>query len=131
MWSHGKGGLSATTQVKVLSPEILLIALGQGFHFLEANIRAHVKGECVSDVPGSKSVAGKRTVYVGTWENRIVPIRRPQEAEKAGRGYASPVVGLTHSRGVSRVMPVEPADIRALEGVSSLSQRDEVSHAIH
>ena len=66
MRSHGKGSLSATTQVKVLSPEILLLALGQGFHGLETNIRARVTGECVSDVPGSESVAGKRTVYIGT-----------------------------------------------------------------
>jgi len=51
--------LSATTQVKVSSPEIFHIALGQGFHFLETNIGACAKGECVSDVPGSKSVAGK------------------------------------------------------------------------
>ena len=29
--------MSATTQVKVLSPEIIHIAQGQGFHFLEAN----------------------------------------------------------------------------------------------
>ena len=28
---------SATTQVKVLSPEIFLVALGQGFHVLEAS----------------------------------------------------------------------------------------------
>jgi len=32
-----KGVMSATTQVKVLSPEIILIALGQGFHVLEAS----------------------------------------------------------------------------------------------
>ena len=31
MRSHGEGILSATTQVKVLSPEIILIALDQGF----------------------------------------------------------------------------------------------------
>jgi len=43
MRSHGKGSLSATTQVKVLSPEIILVALGQGFHFLGTNIRTHVK----------------------------------------------------------------------------------------
>ena len=29
--------MSATTQVKVLSPEIFNIAQGQGFHFLEAS----------------------------------------------------------------------------------------------
>ncbi len=69
----GKGVMSATTQVKVLSPEIVLVALGQGFHFSEASIGMHANGECISDVPGSKSVAGKRTVYIGTWENRSVP----------------------------------------------------------
>ena len=73
MRSLGKGVMSATTQVKVLSPEIVLIALGQGFHFLEASIGGHVKGECLFGVPGSESVAGKRTVYIGTWENRSVP----------------------------------------------------------
>ena len=37
MRSHGKGVESATTQVKVLIPEIVLVALGQGFHVLEAD----------------------------------------------------------------------------------------------
>ncbi len=73
MRSLGKGVMSATTQVKVLSPEIILVAQGQGFHSLEASIGMHIKGECISDVPGSKSVAGERTVYIGTWENRSVP----------------------------------------------------------
>jgi len=140
MRSHGKGSLPATTpvcvhrtgrQVKVLSPEILLFALGQGFHFLETNIRTHVKGESVSDVPGSKSVAGKRTVYIGTWENRNVPNGSFQETEEATRRYGVSVVGLTHSREVGRVMPVESQSFGTLEGVSSLTQRDEVCHAIH
>ncbi len=131
MRSHGKGSLSATTQVKVLSPEIIHIALGQGFHFLETNIRTHAKGECASDVPGSKSVAGKPTVYIGTWENRSVPKRSFQEAGEVTRRYDVSVVGLTHSRGVGRVMPVESRYFGTLEGVSSLTQRDEVCHAIH
>ncbi len=131
MRSHGKGSLSATTQVKVLSPEIIHIALGQGFHFLETNISTHVKGERVSDVPGSESVAGQRTVCIGTWENRSVPTRSFREAEEATREYGVSVVGLTRSRGVGRVMPVEPRYLGALEGVSSLTQRDEVCHAIH
>ena len=121
MRSHGKGSLSATTQVKVLSPEILLFALGQGFHILETNIRTHIKGERVSDVPGSKSVAGKRTVYSGTWENRSVPKESFQEAEEVTRKYGVSVVGLTHSRGVGRVMPVASQSIGTLEGVSSLT----------
>lgn len=123
--------MSATTQVKVLSPEITRIALGQGFHFLETNIRTHVKGESVSDVPGSESVAGKRTVYIGTWENRSVPPESYQEAEEATREYGVSVVGLTHIRGIGRVMPVEFRCFGTLEGVSSLTQRDEVCHAIH
>jgi len=127
---HGKGSLSATTQVKVSSPEILLFALGQGIHNLETNIRTHVKGEWVTDVPGSKSVAGKRTVYIGTWENRSVP-ESSQEAEKVTREYGVSVVGLIHSRGVDRVMPVEFRSFGTLEGVSSLTQREEVGHAIH
>ena len=131
MRSHGEGRMSATTQVKVLSSEINLIALGQGFHFLETKIRTHVKGESVSDVPGSKSVAGKQTVYIGTWENRSVPTGSFQEAEEATRKYGVSVVGLTHSRGVGRVMPVETRYFGTLEGVSSLTQRDEGCHAIH
>ena len=131
MRSHGEGSLSAATQVKVLSPEITRIALGQGFHFLETNIRTHVKGESVSDVPGSESVAGKRTVYIGTWENRSVPTGSLREAEEATREYGVSVVGLTHSRGVGRVMPVESRYLGTLEGVSSLTQRDEVCYAIH
>ena len=112
--------------MKVLSPEILLFAVGQGFHILETNIGAHVKGERVSDVPGSKSVAGKRTVYIGTWENRSVPKVSYQGAGKATRRYGVSVVGLTHIRGVGRVMPVESPYLWTLEGVSSLTQRDEV-----
>ncbi len=125
MRSHGKGSLSATTQVKVSSPEITLIALGQGFHVLETKISSHDKGECVPDVPGSKSVAGKRTVYVGTWENRDVPIGSFQEAEEATRKYGGSVVGLTHSRGVNRVMPVESRYLGHSKG-SALIRKSEV-----
>ena len=131
MRSHGKGSLSATTKVKVLSLEIKLVALGQGFHTLEANIRACANGECVSGVSGSESVAGKRTVYIGTWENRSVPPGSVQEAEEATRTYGVSVVGLTRSRGVGRVMPVESPFVETLEGVSSLTQRDEACYAIH
>ena len=82
MRSHDKGSLSATTQVKVLSPEIILVALGQGFHFLETNIRTHAKGECASDVPGSKSVAGKPTVYIGTCAEGMPMAGEPKRSKK-------------------------------------------------
>ena len=130
MRSHGKGRLSATTQVKVLSPEIILIPSGQGFHFLETNIRVHAKGECIADVAGSKSVAGNRIVYVGTWENRSVPKGSFQETEEVTREYGVSVVGPIHSRDVGSVMPVESGNKRTLEGIGSLMQRDEVCSAI-
>jgi hypothetical protein len=117
--------MSATTQVKVLSPEIFHIALGQGFHFLETNIEIHVSGECSFDVPGSKSVAGRRTVYIGTWENRSAPKGSSQGAEEVMREYGVSVVGPIHSRGVGGVMPVESGKKRTLEGIGSVTQRDE------
>ncbi len=126
MRSLGKGVMSATTQVKVLSPEIFLIALGQGFHNLEASIGMHAKGECVLDVSGSKSVAGERTVYVGTWENRSVPNGSCQGAEEVTKQYGVSVVGLTRSRGVTGVMPSESRWFGTLEGVSGLTQRGNV-----
>ena len=122
MRSLGKGVCQPQCEsVKVLSPEITIVALGQGFHFLEASIGMHVKGECVSDVSGSKSVAGERTVYVGTWENRSVPNGSCQGAEKVTKQYGVSVVGLTHSRGVAGVMPGGAKS--SLEGVSGLTQR--------
>lgn len=59
MRSHGKGSLSATTKVKVSSPEIILVALGQGFHDLETKISTLAKAESVIDVPGSESDVGQ------------------------------------------------------------------------
>ena len=126
-----EGGLSATTQVKVLSPEIINIAQGQGFHLLEASIATCVKGEYVCDVPGSESVAGKSTVDIGTWENHIAPNGSFQQAEEARRKYGDMVVGLTHIRGVNGVMPIESRRYGTLEGVSSKMQRDEDVLAVH
>ena len=82
-------------------------AVGQGLQFPETNIGMCAKGECMTGLPGSKSVAGKRTVYIGTWENRNAPYRSRQEAEKATRRYGVPVVGPIHIRGVAGVMPGE------------------------
>jgi len=119
--------------VKVFSPEITILAQGQGVHFLEASTVAYVKGEYVSGVPGSKSMAGNPTVHIGTWENLTVPNGSFQQAEEARRKYGGMVVGLTHIRGVVGVMPGEPCTkwCRALEGVSSKTQRDEYAGAIH
>ncbi len=106
MRSLGKGVCQPQCEsVKVLSPEINMVALGQGFQPLEASIGRYVYGEYISDAGGSESVAGQRTVYIGTWENRSVPNGSGQGAEKVTKPYGVSVVGLTHSRGVAGVMP--------------------------
>jgi len=122
MRSPRKGGLSATTQVKVLSPEILNIAQGQRFHFLEASNAVCVKGEHVGIVPGSESVAGNRTVFIGTWEGRTAPESSIQGAEEAVRMYGGTAFGPTHSRGVDGVMPVAEHEV-PLEGVGGITER--------
>ena len=129
MRSQRDGGLSAITQVKVLSPEITIVALGQRFHILEASIAACVSGEHVSDVPGSESMAGNRTVHIGTWESRAVPHESFQQAEEARRKYGGMAVGPAHSRGVAGVMPGGACG--SLEGAGSITQRDEEAFAVH
>ena len=52
-------------------------------------------------------------------------------AEEATRKYSVSVVGLIHSRGVGRVMPVESENRETLEGISHLTQRDRGCNAIH
>jgi hypothetical protein len=106
-------------------------ALGEGLIMPETSIAVCAKGEHVSGVPGSESMVGNRIVCVGTWESRIAPERSFQQAAKARRKYGNTAVGLTHSRGVGGVMPVESREPGALEGVSSRTQRDEEASAIH
>jgi hypothetical protein len=115
-----KGEWSAITKVKVLSPEICLIALGQGLHHLEASSAARDNGECVSDVPGSESMAGHSRIHSGTWEGHVVPEREASnKSKRRRRKYGDMALGLTHSRGVNGVMPIESREPGTLEGVSS------------
>jgi len=125
MQSSRKGEWSAITKVKVFSPEICLIALGQGFLHPEASIAAHDIGECVSDVPGSKSIADHSTVHDGTWDSHAVLERSPQQAEEARRRYGGVAVGPAHIRGVAGVMPGGVCS--SLEGVGSMLQRGKVT----
>ncbi len=120
MQSSRKGEWSAITKVKVLSPEICLIALGQGFLHSEASIATHDSGECVSGVPGSEAMAGHSTVHNGTWESHVVPdSEASNEPKKRRMKYGDMAVGLTHSRGVNEVMLIESQEPGTLEGVSS------------
>ncbi len=130
MRSQRDGDLSAITQVKVLSPEIEKVALGQGYDFSGSQYRCMRKGEYVGGVSGSEAMAGKSTVHIGTWENHPVPDVSFQQAEEARRKYGGMVVRLSHSRGVTGATPGEPRKVGALEGDSSRTQRDAYVGAI-
>ena len=108
MQSSRKGEWSAVTKVKVFSPEICLVALGQEVHHSEASIAAHEQGECVSGVPGSQTIAGHSTVHSGTRDSHTVPkeASNPDMSGKRRRRKSRCIgmaVGLTHSRGVNGV----------------------------
>jgi hypothetical protein len=80
-------------------------------------------GERISDVPGSKAMAGYSTVHSGTRESHVVPKRSLQQAEKARQRYGGMAVGPVNIRGVGGVMPTESPC--SLEGAGSKAQRDE------
>ena len=114
--SHVHSGCSAATQVKAVSPEIFIIAMGQGLVCSEASIvtgairRAkHQYGawRVCNGVPGSQAAAGHPTDCIGTWESRIPKVQvacMPQQADEARRGRRDAAVGPAHSRGVAGVM---------------------------
>jgi hypothetical protein len=58
------------------------------------------------------------------------PKEASNEPKRQRRKYGGMVVGLTRSRGVNRVMPIESREPGTLEGVSSGTQRGEVAYAI-
>ena len=96
-------GWSAVTQVKAVSPEILLLARGQGLLCPEASIGTGVRRRVGHGMPGSQATAGHPTDGIGTWEDRIACL--PQPDEEARRGQGDTAVGPAHSRGVTGVMP--------------------------
>jgi len=128
--SHVNSGWSAATQVKAVSPEIFLIAMGQGLLCPEASIVAGVRRRVCNGVPGSQAAAGHPTDCIGTWDSRIACM--PQQADEARRGHRDAAVGPAHSRGVGGVMPVEPYPgwCVALEGAGSQSLSNEKVKAI-
>ena len=107
-----------------IEPRNMFVALGQGFLHPEASIATRVIGECVSGMPGSKSIAGHSTVHNGTWESHAVLKQSLQQAEKARRGYGGMAVGPTHIRGIAEVM--FGGACSSLEGVGSMLQRGKV-----
>ncbi|HUW19604.1 MAG TPA: hypothetical protein VMW16_09900 [Sedimentisphaerales bacterium] len=127
--SHVNSGCSAATRVKAVSPEIFLIAMGQGLVCPEASIVAGVIRRVCNGVPGSQAAAGHPTDCIGTWDSRIACI--PQQAEEARRGHRDAAVGPAHSRGVVGVTPGGGPRIRdPLEGAGSQLTRAEKLRAI-
>jgi hypothetical protein len=126
MQSSRKGEWSAITQVKVFSPEICLVVLGQEVHHSEASIATHDNGKCVSGVPGSQTIAGHSTVHNGTRDSHTVPnSEASNESKRRRRKYGGMAVGPGHIRGVDGVMPIESWESGTLEGPGSKMQRDE------
>jgi hypothetical protein len=117
---------SAATQVKAVSPDIFLLAVGQGLVCPEASIDSGVIRRACIDLPGSQAVAGHPTDCIGTWDSRIACMF--QQAEEARRGHRDTAVGPAHIRGVVGVMPGGGPRIRdPLEGAGSqLSRAEEV-----
>jgi len=101
--SHVNSGWSAATQVKAVSPDICIFAVGQGLLCSEASIAADVIRRVCSDLPGSQAAAGHPTDCIGTWDSRIACM--PQQAAEVRRGLGDTAVGPAHSRGVAGVMP--------------------------
>jgi hypothetical protein len=128
--SHVNSGWSAATKVKVLSPEIFLIAMGQGLLCSEASIVAGVIRQVCYGVPGSQAAAGHPTDCIGTWDSRIACML--QQTEEVRRSHGNTAVGPAHIRGVAGVMPGGGSINRdPLEGAGSQSYRAEEVWAIH
>jgi hypothetical protein len=71
-------------------------------------------------------MAGHLMIHNGTWESHIAPdSEASNEPKRRRRKYGDMAVGLTYSRGVNGVMPIESREPGTLEGVSSKMQRDE------
>jgi hypothetical protein len=122
-------GWSAATQVKAVSPEILLLARGQGLLCPEASITAGVRRRVCRDMPGSQAAAGHPTDCIGTWEDRIACL--PQQADEARRGHGDTAVGPAHSRGVAGVTPGAGLRVQdPLEGAGDSSGRAEEVRSI-
>jgi hypothetical protein len=65
-------------------------------------------------------------IHNGTWERHIVPdSEASNELKRQRRKYGDMAVGLTRSRGVNGIMPIESCEPGTLEGVSSRTKRDE------
>ena len=92
--------------MKVLSPETSIFAMGQGFLALEAGIGSCVNGECLSAWGGHSPWRANERSILELGRTEAFRMEADEEAEEVTNQYGVSVVGLTHSRGVNRVMSV-------------------------
>ncbi|MCG7853633.1 MAG: hypothetical protein MIO92_14030 [Methanosarcinaceae archaeon] len=83
-----------------------MFALGQGFLVLEAGIGRYVKGECLSACRGHSPWRANELFILELGRTEAFGKEADEEAEEVTNQYGVSVVGLTHSRGVNRVMSV-------------------------
>lgn len=98
--------LSATTQMKVSSPEMFIHAQGQRFHVREANIGTFAKGKNVSACRGLSPWRANELLFTELGRTDAFHGSRGG-VEKATTWYVASEVGPIHSRGVDGVMSVE------------------------
>jgi hypothetical protein len=106
MRSHEDGGQSATTQVKVFSPEKAYSHRARSSTSLKPESGYSLMVRIYLTCRGPSPWRAGELITLELGRTGLFQ-RSPQGAEEAMRGYVNPVVGLTHSRGVHRVMPVE------------------------
>jgi hypothetical protein len=68
--------------VKVASPIIDIVAMGQGFTDPETGIFQLYIGESWKTCWGIYTIAGERTVCIGTWENLNFPRKSQKEPKR-------------------------------------------------
>ena len=90
--------------MKVSSPEIIIVALGQGFHGLEASIAADVSGESAAACRGLRPWQVIERIASELGRATPFPKRSFQQAEEARRKYGGVAVGPAHNRGVAGAM---------------------------
>ena len=88
MRSQRKGGWSAITQVKVLSPEIVIIAMGQGFHFLEASSVLRAKGERNATCRGLSPWQVIQRITLELGRSLLLPTEASNKPKRQGGGTA-------------------------------------------
>ena len=91
-----------------MSPVIVIVALGQGIHDLEASSEACVMGEYVATCRGLSPWQVIQRITSELGRAMPFPSGSLQQAEEARRRYGGVAVGPTHSRGVVGVIPGEP-----------------------